>query len=363
MEYYGTLGPACADEQILTAMFRAGMTGMRLNTSHGRLADRAGWIRIAQNAAAKAEKQWRLLIDLKGPELRIGHLERPIALKTGGTAILTVSGSNDIPLRDVDDDGDGDAGMIPIPEEIMREACPGQIFRLDDGRLGLKIVEVDRNRGLIYADVLQGGMLRSDKSLAIDGVEIAMPALTDMDLENIRYGAAHDIGLAAVMQPFVRCRQDLVDVRRALDDNGCRHVKIMAKIENCSGVQALPELLPFCDMIVIARGDLGTAVSLPQLPVVQKKIELICRQAGKPYMVVTQLLDSMIFSPVPTRAEVSDIAHAVFGGAAALMLTGETAAGKYPAEAVRYLVETAQYAENSMDDLIKCGSFLYRTKL
>ncbi|MGN0203401.1 MAG: pyruvate kinase [Coprococcus sp.] len=347
MQYYGTLGPACANEKILTAMFKEGMTGMRLNTSHGRLADMAGWIEIAGRAAMQAGRDWELLIDLKGPELRIGHVNAPMELEKGRRVIMTVPGYVN---------GGGSTGekewmwekCIPIPVQVLNAVDSGRVLWLDDSRLKLKVVTVDRENGWLEAEILHGGLLQSDKSMAVDGLEIDMPALTPMDIENIRYGAANDIGLMAVMQPFVRNSQDLMDVRKVLDDNGCSHVRIMAKIENLSGVRALPELLPYCDMVVIARGDLGTAVSLSQLPVVQKKIESICHQASKPYMVVTQMLDSMMRSPVPTRAEVSDIAHAVFCGADALMLTGETAAGKYPVEAMHYLIETAENAEKYM---------------
>ncbi len=353
MRYYGTLGPACADETILTAMFREGMDGLRLNTSHGRLADMAGWIEIAGRAARQAGRELELLIDLKGPELRIGHLISPLELEEGSIVIMAApeyvncSGSIEEKKR-IREKG------VPIPSAVLDMAGQGQILWLDDSRLKLRILSVNKEKGWLEAETLQGGLLQSDKSMAIEDVEMDMPALTAMDMENIRYGAGKDIGLTAVMQPFVRSRQDLLDVRKALDDNGCSHVKIMAKIENRSGVQALPELLPYCDMVVIARGDLGTAVSLPQLPVVQKEIEYICHQAAKPYMVVTQMLNSMMCSPVPTRAEVSDIAHAVFCGADALMLTGETAAGKYPAEAMHYLVETAKAAEKyRMCDLLR----------
>lgn len=347
MRYYGTLGPACANEKILTAMFKEGMTGLRLNTSHGRLADMAGWIATAHRAARQAGREWELLIDLKGPELRIGHLSAPMELENGRRVIMTVSEY----INGGESTGEKEwiwEKCIPIPVQVLNAVDPGRVLWLDDSRLKLKVVTVDRENGWLEAEILQGGLLQSDKSMAVNGLEIDMPALTPMDIENIRYGAVNDIGLMAVMQPFVRNSQDLMDVRKALDDNGCSQVRIMAKIENLSGVRALPELLPYCDMVVIARGDLGTAVSLSQLPVVQKEIERICHQASKPYMVVTQMLESMMCSPVPTRAEVSDIAHAVFCGADALMLTGETAAGKYPVEAMQYLIETAVNAEKYM---------------
>lgn len=333
MKYYGTLGPACAHEGILTAMFRAGMTGLRLNTSHGRLADAADWIRLADTAAKMAGKEWELLIDLKGPELRIGHLASSLPLVTGLQIEMAVCGHG---------------AVIPVPEVIFDVVKEGQFMWLDDSQIKLRVESVDTQNKRLKAVVVISGLLRSGKSLAIDGIEIPTPALNTVDMENIRYAGQSGLRLAAVMQPFVRNTQDLLAVRQALDENGCKSVAIMAKIENKSGVQALQKLLPFCDSVVIARGDLGTSVSLPMLPVVQKQVEDICHRAGKPYMVVTQMLNSMMQSMVPTRAEVSDIAHAVFGGADSLMLTGETAAGKYPIEAMRCLVETAENARRYM---------------
>jgi len=169
-----------------------------------------------------------------------------------------------------------------------------------------------------------------------------MPTLTESDLKNI--GLASQYGVTGVMQPFVRGKHDLVTLREALVAAGAEQVEIFAKIENLQGVAALDELLPYCDHVVIARGDLGNAMPLWELPRVQKEISEKCRKAGKPFMVVTQMLDSMHERAVPTRAEVSDIYNAVLDGAASVMLTGETAAGKYPVEAMEYLVRTGQEA-------------------
>ena len=172
-----------------------------------------------------------------------------------------------------------------------------------------------------------------------------MPTLTENDLKNIRLAARY--GVTGVMLPFVRGKEDLLTLRRALDDAGAGHIEIFAKIENQQGVNALEELLPYCDHVVIARGDLGNAMPLWKLPGVQKTLASKCRQAGKPFMVVTQMLDSMHERAVPTRAEVLDIYNAVLDGASSLMLTGETAAGKFPAEAMEYLVKTGREAEGN----------------
>lgn len=348
LNYYGTLGPACADSDILKRMFEAGMTGLRLNTSHGRLADAGDWIRLADGAAGEAGRDWELLIDLRGPELRIGSLAGSLLLEEGKAVILQGHASEEEVIRSAAVTA---LPVIPAPNGIFEAAQTGDILWLDDSKLKLQVIHVDRSNRQLSAKVLCGGTLQSGKSLAIDGVEVAAPALTDVDIENIRYAGSSGLRLAAVVQPFVRSREDLLEVRRTLDANGCGDTAIMAKIENMSGVQALPELLPHCDSVVIARGDLGTAVSLPMLPVVQKQIEKLCHKAGKPYMVVTQMLDSMMHTPVPTRAEVSDIAHAVYCGAASLMLTGETAAGRYPAEAMACLIQTAEAMERYIQEL------------
>ena len=200
--------------------------------------------------------------------------------------------------------------------------------------------------------------MESSKSIALfaDGMnlEIPSPALTEMDLLNLSFAGGEllrcGIRLGGIMQPFVRSAQDLMTVRESLDERGLSFVKIFAKIENMSGASNLESLLPYADEIIIARGDLGNAVGLTALSVVQKRIEKICKKHDMPYMVVTQMLNSMMEHPVPTRAEVSDIAHAVYHGAGSVMLTGETAAGKYPLEAIRYLVNTSEEMLSYMKD-------------
>ena len=223
----------------------------------------------------------------------------------------------------------------------MPHLTPGQEVLLDDGKLLLRVLEPFPGGAL--AQVERGGVLRSRKSAALPGVDVHLPAMTDSDRQNLR--AAADYGVTGVMQPFVRGREDLETVRQALSDSGASSVRLFAKIENLDGVSKLPELLPAAGEIVIARGDLGNSGPLWQLPALQKRIAAACRAAGKPFMVVTQMLASMEQSPVPTRAEVSDIFNAVLDGASSVMLTGETAMGRYPEEAIRYLANTAHEAE------------------
>ena len=211
---------------------------------------------------------------------------------------------------------------------------------LDDGKL-LARVDTAEPEALVCT-VVRGGVLQSRKSLAAPRADIQMPTLTTEDKENLAIAA--DCGVTGVMLPFVRGAADIRNLRQALAEAGAPGLKILAKIENLAGVQALPEFLPLVDEVVIARGDLGNAMPLWELPAAQKRIEAQCRKAGKPFMVVTQMLASMHTRAVPTRAEVSDIYNAVLDGASSLMLTGETAAGQYPVQAMEYLVRTARTA-------------------
>ena len=322
LDLYGTLGPACSDVETLTAMFEAGMTGLRLNLSHVTLPQAAPQFDAVHEAARRCGKRAQLLIDMQGPELRIGALTEPLRLDEGEK--LTIG-----------------KGGLPVPAQVMPHLLPGQKLLLDDGKLLLEILE--SHRGFSWARVLRGGLLQSRKSLALPGSHLHPPTMTELDKQNI--SLARQYGVTAIMQPFVRDRSDLDAVRQSLRDFGCEDIRLFAKIENLEGVANLEELIPACDEIVIARGDLGNAMPLWELPRVQKEIAAKCRARGRAFMVVTQMLASMEHSPVPTRAEVSDIFNAVCDGAISVMVTGETAIGKYPVEVIRYLANTAAEAE------------------
>ena len=332
---YGTVGPACRDPAVLRQMFREGMDGVRLNLSHTTLADAAGLIGDCREAARACGIEPALLIDMQGPELRIDRLEEPVRLATGA-------------LWEID--------AIPFPPEVrqaLRERPAGQEVLLDDGKLLLRTEGAGPARG-VGLRVIRGGMLESRKSAALPGCPIRTPAVTAFDREQIRQAKAY--GVTAVMQPFVRSREDLIEVRSALDAAGGQEIRLLAKIENTDGVRRLRELIPACDEIVIARGDLGNAVELWELPAVQQRIAAACRRAGRDFMVVTQMLDSMTHRQVPTRAEVNDIFHAVLDGAASVMVTGETAAGEYPVPVIRYLTRTVREAEAYRAELADTNS-------
>lgn len=322
MEFYATLGGACRDAATLENLFAAGMTGARLNLSHTTLEQCAPLLEeVYWPAAQRAGLAAHLIIDLQGPELRVGTLPAPVLLETGNQTSLGPGG-------------------IPIPQAAREAAQPGDQISLDDSALLLR-VEEKRGEDLV-CHIERGGQLQSRKSLAILGREVNTPALTREDLDNL--AQAKRFGVTHILQPFVRGAEDVRTLRRAMFEAGLDQGKIMAKIENQRGLEQLNEIIEAADIICIARGDLGNSMPLWQLPSAQKYIARTCRAAGKPFFVVTQLLWSMQERAVPTRAEVSDIYNAVLDGSCALMLTGETAAGRYPVEAMDYLVKTARQA-------------------
>lgn len=313
MEIYGTLGPACANAVVLEQMFRCGMTGLRLNLSHTSLEESAPLLEQMRLAAERCGVRPQLLIDLQGPELRVGKQGLPLLLEEGVR----------LPLR-----------RLALPEHLYAALQPETELLLDDGRLCVRVLPA--GEGL----VLRGGTLAPGKSVAVPGLCAALPALTAADRKNLSLASA--FGVTGVMQSFVRSREDVEEVRTALCGTGLRH---FAKLENRAGLDSLEQWIRLPDVLVIARGDLGNAVPLWELPGVQKQVAALARQAGKPFLVVTQMLASMERTAVPTRAEVSDIFNAVLDGASALMLTGETAAGRYPAEAMDYFCRTIRAAE------------------
>jgi pyruvate kinase len=341
-EIYGTLGPACSETGMLEAMLREGMTGMRLNLSHGSLRESAGLIQNYREAAELAGAKADFLIDLQGPELRIGTIGEPVRLLEGECVHLVCCGK--------DASGQG----IPVGANVFSALEEKDRILLDDGRIELLMQETPGTGAAVAeAVVVRGGLLDSRKSIKIVGKSVDAPALTEKDRENIRDARAY--GVSVVMQPFVRNAAELMQVREELDRNGLKDVRLFAKIENREGVGNLEEIITACDLVVIARGDLGNDMPLWELPAVQKQISQVCRKKKRPFMVVTQMMTSMIHNPVPTRAEVSDVYNAVNDGASAVMVTNETAVGEHPVEVIRYLARTVKEAEQrrSADGEIK----------
>jgi pyruvate kinase len=306
---------------VLRELFAQGMIGVRLNLSHVRLSECQKWVENLFTAAAAIGVPAELIIDLQGPELRVGIIDPAVTLTEGESVRL------------------GEGG-ISVPEQIFPGLGSGQEILLDDGRMMVRVTSVFDNHA--FCHIMRGGVLASRKSVTLPGRDIHLPIMTQTDLLNL--SLAKEYGVTGVMQPFVQSGEELRSVRNAIHQAGAHNIKLYAKLESVRGVENLPELITEADEIVIARGDLGNAFSLWELPGIQKDIASICRKAGKPFMVATQILYTMEHSAVPTRAEVSDVFNAVLDGASSLLVTGETAVGLYPVEVIRFLHLTAQEA-------------------
>ena len=335
VKIYGTIGPACRDIETIKGMFQEDMDGVRLNLSHTSLKEASTLIENCHKAARECGIKPELLIDLQGPELRVGRLTAPVSLAEGN-----VIGTGDIPLPE-------------IVKQSLENSDPGKEVLLDDGKILLRS-EYSLYEHAIKLRVVRGGLLEDRKSVALSGFDCCAPAMTENDRNQIKM--AKEYGVTAVMQPFVRSKEDLIEVRNALDEASCENIRLLAKIENRDGINRLRELIPHCDEVVIARGDLGNSMELWELPAAQKHISAICREKGRDFMVVTQMLDSMTHRQVPTRAEVSDIFNAVLDGASSVMVTGETAAGEYPVLVIRYLSKTVREAEVYRDQQTWSGA-------
>ena len=369
-ELFGTLGPACSAPDVLVSMFENGMTGMRLNLSHTSLQEAEGLLSTYRQAAEKAGCEPELLIDLQGPELRIGPMGKPAELREDeevrlcseeavslscsgegapsspgyGTSSCSGEGASSSPGCGTSVCAAGGSGSlvdIPVPEAVYNVLEKKTEVLLDDGRILLRVTKTGEESA--FARVVRGGRLTGRKSIKIPGADIRLPAMTKADRQNVR--DALGCGVTGIMQPFVRSREDLEEVRGVLAENGAQKLQLVAKIENRAGMDQLAELLPACDAVCIARGDLGNDMDLWQLPAAQKQIAAACRAAGKYFMTATQMLSSMEQSAVPTRAEVNDIFNTVADGASGVMVTGETAVGRYPVEVIRYLAKTAAEGE------------------
>ena len=320
LEIYGTLGPSCCTQEIIEDLLKSGMTGMRLNLSHCNLDGRKAWIEAFHQACAQTQINADFMIDMQGPELRTLNTQ-PIYFQPGDQVVFNTT-------------------VVPFP--IVQHAQKNDFLLMDDGKIQFQINAVYENE--LHCVVCYGQQLNPRKSIMLQGKQISGPLFTENDLKNLKN--AEQFGVTAIMQPFVSGKDDLISIKNTLESLNLGHLKIYAKIENMMGVSHASEMMHCCDCIVIARGDLGNACGLVQLPHIQKEIEQLCHQHQQNYMVVTEMLNSMIHQPVPTRAEVSDIYHAVYHGAQAIMLTGETANGNYPVQAMKIFAQVAQTALN-----------------
>jgi pyruvate kinase len=329
-----TIGPASSSPAIVRQLLQCGMNVARLNLSHGTHEEHAARLAILRQAAAELDQTLAIMLDTKGPEIRIGCLKGgKINLLDGARVTLTT------------EEIEGDEGRISVTYQgLPRSVRPGSSILLDDGNIGLKVLEI-RDRDVL-CEVLFGGELTDQKGVGLPGSRIDLPAVTDQDIADINFGIEQRVDFIAAS--FIRQAADVIAIRRLLEARDA-DIHIIAKIENRDGVRNLEEIVKVSDGVMVARGDLGVDVSAEEVPLIQKMIIRRCNHVGKPVVTATQMLESMIHSPRPTRAEASDVANAILDGTDAVMLSGETAAGKYPVEAVRVMARIAERTEESLD--------------
>ncbi|WP_035300630.1 pyruvate kinase [Brevibacillus thermoruber] len=329
-----TIGPASESVETLKKLIHAGMNVARLNFSHGSHEEHAARIANIRQAAEETGKQVAILLDTKGPEIRTGMLAvDAVELQEGGTIVLT---TEDVP---------GTAERVSITyADLPRDVKKGDTILIDDGLIGLTVEAVEGHE--IICRIKNGGTLKSKKGVNVPGVKINLPGITEKDAQDIEFGIRQGVDFIAAS--FVRKASDILEIREILERHGVR-IDIIAKIENQEGVDNVDEILAVSDGLMVARGDLGVEIPAEEVPLVQKKLIKKCNELGKPVITATQMLDSMQRNPRPTRAEASDVANAIFDGTDAIMLSGETAAGKYPVESVETMNRIALRAEQELN--------------
>jgi pyruvate kinase len=329
-----TIGPASSDEGVLRGMFHAGMNVARLNMSHGEHEDHLQRLQLVRRISKEMERPVAVLADLQGPKIRTGRLKDsvPVPWTPGMKTVITVA---DCP--------EGTASRVGCTYSgLAKDVVPGNVLLVDDGRMRLQVDDVRGDD--IHCTVLVGGLLKNNKGINLPGVKVSAPSLSEKDKADLAWAIANEVDYIAVS--FVRTARDVRNIKNRIAETG-RQIPVIAKIEKPEGVERIDEILAEADGIMVARGDLGIEISTQKLPVVQKELIASANRVGKLVITATQMLESMIENPIPTRAESSDVANAIFDGSDAVMLSGETAYGKYPVEAVGEMLRIAIEAEKS----------------
>ncbi|WP_144511035.1 pyruvate kinase [Bacillus sp. FJAT-22090] len=332
-----TIGPASESEEMLEKLIKAGMNVARLNFSHGSHEEHAARIKTIREVSKKLGKIVGVLLDTKGPEIRTHKMENDaIELESGQTI--------DISMTEVL--GNGERFSITY-EKLIEDVQEGSVILLDDGLIELIVQKIDTSAGIISTYVQNAGTLKNNKGVNVPGVSVQLPGITEKDANDILFGIEQDVDFIAAS--FVRRSKDVLEIRELLEKNNGSHIQIIPKIENQEGVDNIDEIIQVSDGLMVARGDLGVEIPAEEVPLVQKSLIKKCNDAGKPVITATQMLDSMQRNPRPTRAEASDVANAILDGTDAIMLSGETAAGSYPVEAVQTMDKIAKRTENAVD--------------
>ena len=330
-----TIGPACENEEVLTRMCHAGMNVARLNFSHGTHEEHRAKIALVKRVREKLGMPIAIMLDTKGPEYRIKTFkDKKITLNDGDTFTFTTL------------DVEGDQERVSVTyKNLANELSTGDKILLSNGLLVFEVVSADGTD--IVTKVITGGVLSDRKSMSFPNKVLDQDFLSEQDKADLLFGIEQDVDFVAAS--FVSRESDLRSMRDFLDANGGKEIDIIAKIENRSGVDNIEEICNVADGIMVARGDLGVEIPFVELPTIQKYLIKKCRLLGKRVITATEMLESMITNPRPTRAEISDVANAVYDGSSAVMLSGETAVGKYPVEAVKSMAEIAEFTESGID--------------
>ncbi|GFR34562.1 pyruvate kinase [Thermobrachium celere] len=330
-----TIGPASESEEVLRKLIESGMNVARLNFSHGSHEEHGARIATIKKLRKELNKPVAILLDTKGPEIRTGTFkDKKVELVEGQKFIITT--------RQVE----GDNTICSVSyDKLHEDVKPGDTILIDDGLVGLKVEKIEGQD--IHCIVQNSGPVSNYKGVNVPNVKINLPALTEKDIADLKFGIEQGIDIVAAS--FVRKPQDVIAIRKVLEKNGGEGILIISKIENQEGVDNIDEIIKLSDGIMVARGDLGVEIPTEEVPLVQKMIIEKCNKAGKPVITATQMLDSMIRNPRPTRAEASDVANAIFDGTDAIMLSGETANGKYPIEAITTMARIAEKAESALN--------------
>ena len=331
-----TLGPAVDSDERITQIINAGMDCARLNFSHGTHEEQEVRLNRVRRIAGELNRHIPILLDTKGPEIRLKDFE--------GGSVIVEKGS--LFTFDTDKETPGTKERIGLTyDKLAKNVEVGTRILVDDGKIDLKVTAIKGSK--VICKVVTGGKLSNHKSINIPNVEIPMPYLNDVDKSDLLFGIEHNVEYIAAS--FVRCADDLKKLRKFLKDNGGQDIKIISKIENGQGINNFDEILELSDGIMVARGDMGVEINFEKIPAIQKMMIEKCNREGKIVVTATQMLESMTENPRPTRAEVSDAANAIYDGTTVIMLSGESAAGRHPVEAVRTMANIAVNAENTIN--------------
>lgn len=337
-----TLGPATNDVEIMKQLIQNGMDAARINFSHGTYETHAETIAKLKQAREELNAPIPLILDTKGPEIRVKTFkEDKVRLEEDATFTLTT--------REVE----GDVNIVSVTyADLPKDVHRGSRILIDDGLIELKVEDITETD--VVCKVVNGGVVKSRKGVNLPGVEVNLPSLMEKDIEDLKFGVEN--GFDIVAASFIRSAEDVLKIRRVLEENGGGQMHIISKIENQQGVENIDKILEASDGIMVARGDLGVEIPPEEVPLVQKILIAKANRIGKPVITATQMLESMVHSPRPTRAEANDVANAIFDGSDAIMLSGETAAGAYPLEAAATMARIALKAESAVDYAAKLAN-------